>query len=86
MRSISLLSVALLAACPGSDTDTDVVDADLDGFTSAIDCDDTDPEVHPGAVEICDDGIDNDCADGDEPCIPMAVSYTHLTLPTNREV
>jgi len=25
------------------------------------DCDDTSSDVHPGAVEICDDGIDNDC-------------------------
>jgi len=28
------------------------------------DCDDTDPDVNPGAPEVCDDGIDNDC-DGD---------------------
>ncbi len=25
------------------------------------DCDDGDPEVHPGATELCDDGVDNDC-------------------------
>ncbi|MBX3246415.1 MAG: putative metal-binding motif-containing protein [Myxococcales bacterium] len=30
---------------------------DLAGF----DCDDTNPAVNSGAVEICDDGLDNDC-------------------------
>jgi hypothetical protein len=31
------------------------------------DCDDTNPGVHPGAVEVCGDGVDQDCdgSDGD---------------------
>lgn len=28
------------------------------------DCDDTNPNIRPGAPEVCDDGFDNDC-DGD---------------------
>ena len=46
-------------------------DADGDGYTAdtcgGTDCDDTDPEVNPGAQEgppsdpSCDDGVDNDC-------------------------
>lgn len=40
-------------------------DDDGDGYTSAIsggdDCDDTDRAVHPGALEACSDGKDNDC-------------------------
>jgi len=36
------------------------VDLDLDGYTSNQDCDDTDPNVHPGAPELCDN-IDQDC-------------------------
>lgn len=39
-------------------------DEDGDGFSSIVDCDDTDPDINPGADEICIDGIDNDC-DGD---------------------
>ena len=35
-------------------------DGDGDGFIAALDCDDTNPEVHPGAPEVCD-LIDNDC-------------------------
>jgi hypothetical protein len=35
-------------------------DADGDGHTAAVDCDDWDAEVHPEAEELCD-GRDNDC-------------------------
>lgn len=31
------------------------------------DCDDTDPDVNPGATEVCDDTVDNNC-DGDADC------------------
>ena len=46
------------------------VDADGDGFLSedsgGDDCDDTDPDVHPGADDPAGDGVDADCdgADG----------------------
>jgi len=40
---------------------SDQVDDDGDGFSeSAGDCDDTNPNIHPGAVEVVD-GIDNNC-------------------------
>jgi hypothetical protein len=36
-------------------------DADLDGVRFPFDCDDTNPAIHPGAVDIPDDGIDQNC-------------------------
>lgn len=37
-------------------------DADGDGVTAdAGDCDDNNADVHPGATEVCGDGLDNDC-------------------------
>ncbi len=42
-------------------------DEDGDGFTDEAcggpDCDDSDPDVNPGVVEECDNGIDDDCDD-----------------------
>lgn len=55
----------------------DCEDADGDGFsagpscslTAQIDCDDGDPAIAPGMVEICGDAIDQNCAGGaDEGC------------------
>lgn len=38
-----------------------VVDGDGDGSPDAVDCAPLDPSIFPGAPEICDDGIDNNC-------------------------
>jgi hypothetical protein len=37
------------------------VDGDGDGYAWCMDCDDTSPALHPGAAEICDDGVDQNC-------------------------
>lgn len=42
-------------------------DADGDGYYANEDCDDSDPSVNPGAEEVWDDGVDQDC-DGDDAC------------------
>ncbi len=47
----------LLAACSGNKEELDV---DGDGVESPADCDDTNPDIKPGALEVCD-GVDNDC-------------------------
>jgi hypothetical protein len=66
----------------------DMQDNDGDGFTEADgDCDDTNPNIHPAAVEICNDGIDNNCnglvdrldtvdadGDGQRRCHPTTAS------------
>jgi hypothetical protein len=41
------------------------VDADQDGYTNDVDCDDFNNRVHPGAVEIPGDAIDQDCNGAD---------------------
>ncbi len=48
---------------PGADLE----DGDGDGWLNDLDCDDADPDRHPGLPDIPYDGVDNDC-DGADLC------------------
>ena len=61
-------------ATPGDDDDTGAVDADGDGWDETVDCDDHDPNVHPGHAEVCNDGLDNDC-DGTPNACGLSGTY-----------
>ncbi|MBO84204.1 MAG: hypothetical protein CL927_02505, partial [Deltaproteobacteria bacterium] len=51
------------------DDGTSAYDDDGDGYSEdAGDCDDDERLAVPGGTEICGDGIDNDCVDGDDSC------------------
>jgi len=52
-------------------------DNDTDGFDASIDCDDSDPLSYPGALEIPNDGIDQDC-DGLDLLTTAPLNYIGL--------
>ena len=58
MLVASLLALLLV----GCEIDSEVVDADADGWTLEQDCNDAEASIYPGAEERCD-GLDNDCDD-----------------------
>ena len=46
---------------PGEANDVCLADADGDGSEDALDCDDTDATIYPGAYDLVGDGIDQNC-------------------------
>ena len=50
-------------------------DADCDGVVTEEDCDDTDASIFPGAAEVLDDGIDQDCNGHDAITCEGFVAY-----------
>lgn len=57
---LGVAGVLPVAACPAT------------ASAAALDCNDGDPGVHPGVVEVCNDGVDSNCDgnanDGCAPC------------------
>ena len=63
LRPLPLIACLLLGSCDSKDDTGTGEDRDGDGYSTPADCDDSDPDVHPGATDACN-GVDDDC-DGD---------------------
>ena len=46
------------------------IDADNDGYTNDVDCNDSNAAINPGATDICGNGVDEDCSGSDLVCAP----------------
>jgi hypothetical protein len=95
-------------ACGGGSDDvdndfTDIIaecergtDNDGDGFSTAVDCNDANPSISPGAAEVFDNGVDENCdgrdnpnldRDGDGFAIPVDCNDGNAAIrPTSPEV
>jgi hypothetical protein len=65
-------------------------DADGDGYLCTLDCNEGDAAIHPGAAEVCGDGVDQDCSgysDDGKDCdcqVALRGSQRYLLCPYGR--
>jgi len=68
----------------GTGSDGDDSDDDGDGYTETDgDCNDNNKAIHPGAIDTCDDGIDQDCDGKDDSCMNAASAPTGVKASDN---
>ena len=72
MRNFTCSILFVLAGCVDYQPP---VDADGDGFSGAEDCDDGNPSVNPGAVDVPCNGVDEDCSGGPDEAVPRLGGY-----------
>jgi MYXO-CTERM domain-containing protein len=79
--AIAGLTESGAAVCPDADHDGYVA-CTCSGAPPVCDCDDTDPQTHPGAPESCDATKDYNCnGHHPEPCAPGLDCYQSICIP-----
>ncbi len=68
-------------ACPDVDCEGPCPDGvDCDVVCVNVDCNDGNRDIHPRAVDICEDGTDQNCDGEDSPCVALAGRVNALAL------
>lgn len=71
-----------LACIICTDSDSDGYYAET-GCGTAVDCNDNNQNIHPGAIEICGDWVDQDCNGGDLACISKVVLFGNINVTSD---
>lgn len=58
---------------------TPLQDADGDGYEAGPDCNDSNSTVYPGAIELCGDGVSQNCLDPDVSCLESSLSLNNAS-------
>lgn len=69
--------------CTAASDDLQCRDADGDGVVAALDCDDANAKIYPGAIEVCD-GIDNNCSGTVDDNVSVLVKHGMGTCDAGR--
>lgn len=54
--------------------------------TTAGDCNDSDSAYHPGAFDVCDDGLDQDCSGSDRTCSASDICADLADIPLETQI
>jgi len=74
-----------LEGCEDKDNDGYYAISPTCEYGLATDCDDNNPNIYPGAIEICGNGIDEDCVAGDLKCLEPGAKVLDLKFENNLE-